>query len=866
METHLSLLMEDAQARGLNPKEAVAEARRRFGSHARHFESTREADLSRWLDEVGQDICFALRQTRRNSGFTLLAAVVIGMGIGAVTTIFSLVDAVLIRSLPYSHPESLVYVWTPNPLVGALVPKELGPNFPDFYDWRRSTHSFASLSTLNQRAVNLVNGGSAKRIGAAFVSAGFFETLGAKPQLGRTIGQADDQPGDGNVVVVGDAVWHEVFSGRRDAIGKTLTINRQRYRVIGVMPKSFGYPFEGDIPYGGAVGIQRTDLWMPLALGSAQKADRIAARSGDAVIGRLSQGVSLQQAQRELALIEKRLDVLYPPGWMQGWEVLVVSLTDTIFGPVTRMLWLLMGAVGLVLLIACGNIGNLLLARVTGRLEEIAVRAGLGAGRGRLARQLLTESLLLALLGGALGIALALGGVRVLAQLNPGNIPRFEQASVNLPVLALAVGVSLLSGVLFSMAPIQAALRTNLAELLKSGNRGRTGSSNRLRHTLVVTEVALSFVLLAGATLLIRSYLRLEAQDTGFSRSTITMRLALDSRYNRPEQRTEFFLGLIEKLRRLPGVIQAGGGSDLPLDHSESVGWVEIQGYGQPKDMVDIRWVTPGYFQAMGMRLLAGRFFDPHDMKNVASAVIVNQAFVNAYMHGRDPLTVPVRSAGSNMSSTPWASVVGVVADWKHTTLEEAPRPEYFHPYRPSFNAWDIRLAILSTLPAQTVVPAARESLRGLDPVLAFDDIRTMDQRVAEASARRRFQMALLTAFAALAVFLAMMGIYGVMAYSVRQRTQEIGLRMALGASGQQVLAMVVQQGLGLVAIGLVIGVAGALVLTQTIRTWLFGVAPNDPLTFVLLPPLILAVAGCASIFPARRASRVDPATAIRNE
>jgi predicted permease len=434
METHLSLLMEDARARGLNDKEAMAEARRRFGSHARHFESTRDADVSRWLDELGQDMRFALRQTRRNSGFTIIAVLAIGLGIGAVTTIFSLVDAVLIRSLPYSHPESLVYLWTPNPQAGPAVPKELPPSFPDFYDWQRSSHSFVSLATLRQRAVNVTSGDSVKRLGGAFVSAGFFETLGAKPRLGRTIGQADDLPGEGNVVVIGDAIWHEVFSGRRDAIGKTLTIDRRKYTAIGVMPKPFGYPFEGGIPYSGAMGIQRKDLWMPLALSDVQKTDRRAVDGGDAVIGRLGRGVSLQQAQRELSLIEKRLDALNPPGWMQGWQALVVSLTDTIFGPVTRMLWLLMGAVGLVLLIACGNIGNLLLARVTGRLEEIAVRAGLGAGHGRLARQLLTESLLLALLGGALGIALALGGVRALAQLNPGNIPRFEQTSVNLPV------------------------------------------------------------------------------------------------------------------------------------------------------------------------------------------------------------------------------------------------------------------------------------------------------------------------------------------------------------------------------------------------------------------------------------------------
>jgi predicted permease len=454
------------------------------------------------------------------------------------------------------------------------------------------------------------------------------------------------------------------------------------------MPDSFGYPFDGAIPLV-RPRFRQTEVWIPLGLNAAQKTDRVNFDNVDAAIGRLRPGVSVEQAQAELTVTEKRLDTLYPPGPMRGWLALVVPFTETTLGPVTKMLWLLMAAVALVLMIACGNVANLLLARVTGRLSEIALRAGLGAGRGRILRQMLTESMLLAFLGGAAGAAATFGSVRVLAQINPGNIPRFDQVSVNLPVLALAAAVSALSGVLSGLAPMVAVSKASLSGVLKSGNRGVTGSSNRLRHALIVAEVALAFVLLTAATLLIRSDIKLQAQNSGFSASTLTMNLPLDGRYSRPEQRTGFFMQFLEKLRHLPGVVSAGATSDLPLDHSESLGDVEIKGFGKPKGLVDTRWVTPGYFEALGLPLLAGRPFDEHDMKGVASAVIVNQAFVKAFMRGRDPLTVQVRS-GSGLSSRPWASVVGVVGNIRHSTLEEKQRPEYFKPYRRNFDAWNL--------------------------------------------------------------------------------------------------------------------------------------------------------------------------------
>ncbi|MDQ2776797.1 MAG: ABC transporter permease [Acidobacteriota bacterium] len=859
LETHLHLLEEEQRANGMNPIEAISEARRRFGNPSRHFETTLDVSVARWFNDLLQDCRFSCRQVRKNTSFAAVAILVIGLGIGAVTTICSLVNAVLLRPLPYGDPSRLVYLWTPNPHFGGNAPRELAPNYPDFYDWRRMSHSFSSMALLRQRTLNLGSAGKVARVGSAFVTGDFFHTLEVKPHLGRAIQPADDIPGHSDVAVISDRLWHARFSASPAVIGKRITLNRDEYTIVGVMPKSFGYPFEGDIPYV-APGFGQTDIWAPLALSAGEKTDRVNFQGADAAVARLRPGASLQQAQTELEAMQKRLDLLYSGPLAQGWQALVVSLQETILGPVT---WLLLGAVALVLLIACGNVANLLLARVTGRLQEIALRAGLGAGRTRLMRQLFTESLVLALLGGCLGVLLSFGAVRLLARLNPGNIPRFAQTSVNLHVLAVAAAITLLSGGIFSLAPMLAALRPSLSDLLRQGgNKGTAGTSSHLRHSLIAVEVALSFILLIGATLLIRSYIKLQTQDDGFSSDTLTMSLPLDGRYSKPEQRTAFFMRFLESLRHLPGVIEAGAGDDIPLDHSESIGPVQIKGHPDTHDLIDSRVVIPGYIGALGMHLLSGRYLNQRDVKEVSTAVIVNRAFVKTYLRGVEPLGAEVRM-GPNR---PWSQIVGAVEDVRHSTLEGKPRPAFFWPYRPGFNAWNLHYALCSKLPPDLLVPPVRKVLHDLDPALALDDIHTMGERVAEASAQRRFQMVLMTSFAGLTVFLAMIGIYGVMAYAVRQRTTEIGLRLAIGASPRQVLFMIGRQGLTLVLLGLGGGVAVALLLTRALRSWLYGVPANDPLTFILIPLLILAVAGCACLIPAMQAARIDPAIALRDE
>ncbi len=560
------------------------------------------------------------------------------------------------------------------------------------------------------------------------------------------------------------------------------------------------------------------------------------------------------------------MDPLYPPE-LRGWSVLITPLVDTIIGPVSKMLWLLLAAVGFVLLIATANVANLLLAKAAGRIHEITIRASLGAGRLRLIRQMLTEALLLALAGCCLGVVISFGAVRILIRLNPGNIPRFEQTAVDWRVLLVALTVSILSGAFFGLAPAFLASRLQMTESLgRASNKGAIGGSTRVRQALIAAEVALAFVLLAGAGLLIRSYLKLQAQNPGYLGSTLTMNLQLDGRYNKPEQRRALFLQFLDRIRHIPGVICAGAGSDIPLDHYESIGIVEVKGYGTPRNMIDTRAISPGYIPAFGMRLVAGRPFGDFDLKNADRVVMVNEAFANAFMKNRDPLSVQVRFASTSTATHPWATVIGVVANRRHSTLEEIPRPEYFQLYSASYDTSNLHFAVRSHLASAQLAASVRNILHEIDPALALDDVRTMDERIAAANARRRFQTILLSAFSFVAILLALGGIYGVLAYSVRQRTKEMGLRMAIGASPLHIFLLVLRQGMGAVVCGLMLGVAAALFLTRAISSWLYQVPSSDPLTYCLVPLLVLAVSSFACFIPALDAINVDPATAIRDE
>jgi len=851
-----------------------AEFRREYGGEmAQLFEDRlqNEPPLPLWFDAIADigmtaprehyyvlmtDLRHAARMMINAPAFTAIALCVIAIGIAATTTVFSLVNAILLRSMPFGDAGKLVYLWSPNRNFKG-VPDEMGPNVPDFYDWETLSRSFSRIALFRQAGANLVSGGSANRAGAAFVTADFFPTLQASPELGRTIDSEDDRPGKEQVAVISDRLWRSRFGSAPDILGKRIQLDRRRYTVIGVMPKAFGFPSQGDVPYEHSEGNQ-TDIWLPAAYTAAQKASRTNFASADA-IGRLRPGISSAKAETELAAIEARLQPLYPAMW-RGWSALVRPLVLTIVGPVQTMLWLLLGAVALVLLIAIGNVASLQIARLSGRAHEMGIRTALGAERARIVRQLLTESLLLTCIGGALAIALSYGAVHLLVRLNPGEIPRFDSATLDGRVLLVALALSTGAGVLSGLAPAVIASRVSVNELLRHNAKwGMVGGSYRGRSALIAVEVALSVILLAGAGLMIRSYVKLAAVNPGFSGATLTFSVPLDERYNKPETRAAFYKNFLEKLKHIPGSRYAGASSSLPLTHSESLAFAEIGGVGMTKQMVEDRWVTPDYRKALGTPLLRGRDFTEQDFNK--PVVIVNDRFAQVYFHSGDPIGRQLRVGIGALSWSPWSTVVGVIGNIRHNSLEEASQPQILEPADHADN-----FAIQFAGSIQPIVNDARAALRSLDPTLTLDNIETMSDRIRDSNARRTFQTGLLSAFAAIAVLLALAGLYGLISYAVKQRTSEIAVRMALGAKRAHILGLLAFQGLGVTGLGLLIGVAGALAVTRAISAWLFGVMPNDPITVLAVPLLILVVASLACLFPAWNATRVDPVQALRQE
>lgn len=801
------------------------------------------------------DLRYGLRMLAAAPAFTAVALLVIALGIGATTAVFSLVNAVLLRSLPFGHPDRLVYIWSPNPKFRG-APSELGPNIPDFYDWQRLSNSFSKMAMLREGRVNLIQGASVRRIAAAWVTAGFFRTMEAFPLLGRSIDASDRRR---HVAVISDRLWRSQFAADPQIIGKQIQLNRDKYTVIGVMPKYFGYPRDGDIPYVSS-GLKHTNIWLTLAPNASEREDRTNLGSVDAAIGRLRNGVSLDTAERELKAIEFRLQPLYPPQW-KGFTTLIKPLVETILGPVEKMFWLLLGASLLVLLIAIANVANLLLTRAAARGHEMGIRTALGAERGRIVRQLLTESLLLSCSGAVLGIGFAFAFVHFLIRLNPDEIPRFETATVDGWALVVAAVLAIVTGLLCGLAPALSASRVSVSQLLKQGSRSVADGAGRSRSALIVAEVAISIVLLAASGLLIRSYLKIMAVSPGFSPEALTFRVDLNGSYNTPQRRQAFYRSYLTQLQTLHGVQSAGSSNSMPLSESESEAFAEVRGLGRSKEMIENRLVTPDYRKALGTPLLLGRDFNRFDMTGKVPVAMVNQAFVKAYFHGRDPLGQQVRIGIGNFSGTAWSRVIGVIGDIHHDGLAEPAKPQVIQPFEDGRN-----FALRCTIPVRQVIQEARVALHSLDPTLTLDDVHTMRDRIDQSNARRRFQTALLTGFAALAVFLTLAGLYAVMSYSVKRRTAEIGIRMAVGSPRIRVLGLILFQGLRLTMLGLLIGLSIAFALTRLVGSWLFGVRPTDPLTFICVPLFVLSVACLACLIPAWNATRIDPIQTLRQE
>ncbi|HEX7359603.1 MAG TPA: ABC transporter permease, partial [Bryobacteraceae bacterium] len=858
--------------RGMKPEDALREARQELGGSEQVKESVRDTRMGRSFDTLLQDLRYGLRMLVKHRSFTSVTILTLALGIGACTAIFSLVNAVLIHSLPYGNAQRLVYLWGENSRfhMGA---GGIGLHTADFFDLKNRSHSFANMTLFLPTTYNVtVKGEQTQRVWAARVGKDFFSTLQSAPEFGRVFNAGDEQPNNNHVAVIGYALWQGMFGGRADILGRAVRLDGSLYRIVGVMPRAFGFPHSSDFPRRYERN-QAAQLWVPSALSPREKANRLAVDG--IVLARLMRGVTLQQAEAETRTAVARFDLLrIPPA--RGWSAVVQPFLNTAIGPVRPLMWLLLGGVSFVLLIACANAANLLLARAVNRAHELGMRAALGAGRGRLLRQMLTESLMLSAAAGGVGIGLAYLFLHALLTLNPGDIPRMQDAALNLRVLAFLVAISVVTGIVFGILPSLAAARVNLAEFLKTGGiRGIVGGRKLMKNALVVVQVALTVVLLTGTGLLLQSYINVLSAPTGFSSSTIAANIQLSGgfyanqmnpRYNSAQKQQTFFRELLDKLKPIPGIQAAGLINALPLSNSGGMTLLQIEGQpGSNHRLVQARTITAGYLSAMQIPLLKGRNFNKDDRSGQPTVALVNEAFAKTYF----PNGVAIGRHIRGNPTLPWTTIVGITGNVRTKKLDAAPPPQIYRCFwqtqvlTPLANDY---ISIRSSLPKAVIISEVRAAVRSLDPNVAVSGIDQMGDRVTEATARRRFQTTLLTVFSAIAMFLAIVGVYGVLAYSVRQRWAEIGIRMALGSSRISVVRLVLREGLVLVGIGVLIGSAVALASTRLLSGFLYHVPALDPITFTLVPVFLFVAASVACLVPSYRASTIDPMSILRHE
>jgi len=803
-----------------------------------------------------QDVRYGARLLAKHPGFTAVAVITLALGIGANTGIFSVVHAVLLRPLPFPEADRLVYLNEESQqLPGMSV------SYPDFLDWQSQTQVFERMGAVQPAGFTLTGGAEPEMMFGRSVSEGFFPTLRVQMSLGRGFLPDEDRPSGNRVAVLSYRLWQRRFGGERSIIGRVLTLSDQQYTVVGILPANFDYR-----------GTD-ADVYVPLGLQADQMKDR-GNHPGIYVVGRLQAGVSLEQARAEMSAISKRLEQQYPDS-NRGVGVHVQWLRDSIVGNVRPALLMLLGAVGLVLLIACVNIANLLLARATVREKEIGIRRALGAGRMRLWRQLLTESVLTALVGGGFGVLLACWATDSLVKLSPDSLPRMQEIGISPTVLAFTVGLSILTGIFFGLVPALHASSAPVMQSLREGGRSSLGSGRHwLRSVLVVSEVALSLVLLIAAGLLIRSFVRLSNVDPGFDyHNLLTARIVLPrTRYQDENRRRAFYEQALRKLQTLPGVIAAGSITPLPLSGE---GWQnDYRVADRPKPApgeypnTDIHYVSPSYLATMRIPLLRGRNFTENDRDPKHPVVLVNQTFVRRWWPNEDPIGKRIQFGGSNPaeSRNPLAAVVGVVGDVKQYGFDSQPKTEVYLSNLERPRNYTVLVVRTSTSRPLQLDAAVRKAIQEVDKDQPLFNVQTMQQVVNASFGERRVSVFLLAMFAALALALAAVGIYGVMSYSVTQRTHEIGVRMALGARGADVLRMVMWQAFRLALIGLGIGLVLALTATRAISSLLFGIRATDPVTYAGLALILALVAALASYVPGRRATRVDPVVALRYE
>ena len=866
--SHLAHEQDANGARGLAPEEARRQARLKFGNPRTTRENVWRYRSIPWIENAWRDLRFALRALGKTPGFTLIAVLVIAVGIGVNTAVFSVINTVLLKPLTYPDAQSLVQLLNATPR-GSFP----GANIPKFNVWHQQSGIFQQVAAyyFGGAGLNLTGGDHPEQVQGMHVSADYFALFGAPLAAGRTFTAVEDSPNGGHVVVLNYGLWKRRFGGKPNIIGSTLQIDGQPYLIVGVV----GRGFETDTP---------ADLWVPYQfdLNSVDMAHFFT------VAARLKPGVSLAQANAQLRLAADQYRRTYgadalPPE--EGFSI--ISLQESMIGDTRTPLLVLLGAVGLVLLIACANVANLLLARASSRKRELATRAALGAGRGQIIRQLLTESLVLSLTGGVLGLILGFVGVRLLLRINPGDLPRLGEdgsaVSLDLNILLFTLAISVLTGILFGLVPAITASRPNLAATLnENGSRSGTGlRSGKLRSTLVVSEVALALILVIGAALLIRTFQKIESVDPGFeTRNVLTMAMSMSGdRFQKTGPFAQVVRDGRDRLMAIPGVVDVGATNCLPLAGGFGMSFDVL---GRPKGNAlssggaGFYSISPGYFSSFKIPLLRGRGLTEHDDAAAPGVVMINQAMAKQYWPNSDPLKDRIRigaDAGPAFAEEP-RQVIGIVGDTHDRGLDSDVSPIMFIPIAQmpdAETALNSRVAPLywivrSTVDPHTLVTSISAALRDASGGLPVAHIRTMDELEARNTSRQRFNMLLLTIFGGAGLLMAAIGVYGVMSYSVQQRTQELGIRMALGAQASDLRGMVIGQGMILTLIGVVIGIGGAFWLTRFLASFLFGVKAWDPLVFIATPLLLGAVALIATWVPAVRATRVNPMAALRLE
>ena len=809
------------------------------------------------IDTLYKDVRYGLRSLLRRPGVTMIALVTLALGIGVNTAIFSAVDSVLLRPLPFKDSERLVSIWEQG-LSSGVKQNEVAP--ANFFDLRNQTQAFEGIGAHGPQDINLTGDGEPERLSGELVTANVLSLLGVQPALGRTFLANEDQPGQHRVVVLSDALWQRRFNRDSSIVNRSITLNGQSFTVVGVMPRGFFYP------------ERETELWIPWAMEPEQASGR-----GDhylRLVARLRSGATIQQASADVASIGARLAAEYPKT-NEGLSFIVNSLHKDYAGDLRLPMLILFAAVGLVLLIACANVANLLLAQATTRRKEIAIRIALGARRWTIVRQLLVESLLLAGAGGLLGVLGAFWGLEALSKLLPDSLSKLQNVSIDARVLLFTLGVSVLTAVVFGGVPALLAARAKPGETLGDVARDAAGGSSgrHVRRVLIVSEVALAVVLLVGAGLLIRSFQLLRQVNTGFNtENLLTMSMVLPMpKYREPEARRAFYDEVLQRVNEIPGVESAGVITFLPLSFNGMNFSFSVEGQTSPGDMklpfALYRVVSPDYFRAMGIALQRGRFFEGSDNADSQPVIMISQRLAEQYWPGQDPTGKRLK-IGPLDSPNPWLTVVGVVGDVRQAGLYGDPRMDLYAPYAQERRGFVTprNLVLRTKGDATAVAGAVRQAVWAVDKDQPISNVRTMDEVFAAAISRERFQALMLGLFAALALVLACVGLYGLIAYAVAQRTHEIGVRMALGAQPSDVLRLVLRQGMGLTIAGLIVGIAIGSVATPVLTDMLFGVTPRDPLTFIGVPVLLLLVAFLACYIPARRATRIDPLVALRCE